>query len=99
MKGFTEYKLVKDKFKNPKELFNQKIINKLDYFYFEMSFETPEDQHYERDIFLYKYLFSKSKNDEYIFDATFRTESFNEGNEYELIQQEYRICDNRNYSL
>ena len=96
VKGFTDdYKLLKDKFKNPKELFNQKIINKLDYFYFEMSFETPEGQIYEGDKFLYKYLFSKSKNNKYIFDTTFQTEFFNEN---ELIQQEYRICDNRNYN-
>lgn len=96
VKGFTDdYKLLKDKFKNPKELFNQKIINKLDYFYFEMSYETPEGQPYEGYIFLYKYLFSKSKNNKYIFDTTFQTESFNEN---ELIQQEYRICDNRNYN-
>ena len=99
VKGFTDdYKLVKDKFKNPKELFNQKIINKLDYFYFEISFETPEGQRYEKEKFLYKYLFSKSRNNKYIFDTTFQTESFNEGNEYQLIQQEYRICDNRNYN-
>ena len=96
VKGFTDdYKLLKDKFKNPKELFNQKIINKLDYFYFEMSYETPEGQIYEGDKFLYKYLFSKSKNNKYIFDTTFQTEFFNEN---ELIQQEYRICDNRNYN-
>ena len=86
------------KFKGfPKKIFNNTIINKLNYFNFEIKKEFIREG---SEGYTHKYIFSKSKSNKYIFETYFKTESYDDfmGRVYELIQQEYRLCNNRNYN-
>ena len=93
------YKEIKKKFKNPKELFNQEIIKKIHFFNFEISYNLDEiSGSYEvGNNFIYKYNFSKTKGDKYLFETFFETHSYGDDSNFHLIQKEYRICNNRNY--
>ena len=94
------YQEIKKKFKNPKELFNQKIIKKLFFFNFEMSYDLDEiSGSYETgNKFIYKYNFSKTEGDKYLFRTTFETYSYGDDSHFHLIQKEYRISNNINYN-
>ena len=90
-----------NKFKGfPKKIFNNTIINKLKYFNFEIKNEFICGNHGESEKYTHKYIFSKSKSNKYIFETYFKTESDNYDFSlvYELIQQEYRLCNNINYN-
>ena len=94
-----EFKKMKNLYKKPKEIFGNEIIKKLNYFYFEISYEyyidPPPDFGFK---FKYEYMFSKSINNNYIFETSFynSNSSNNELLEYILIQKEYRISRNKN---
>ena len=84
----------------PKKLFNNAIMNKLNYFYFEINKEFILGHHEGKVKYKHKYFFSKSNSNKYIFETNFITvyEDERAGNDYELIQQEYRLCNNGNYN-
>jgi hypothetical protein len=93
------YLAIKQKFKNPNELFNQKIIKKLNFFNFEISYDLDEiSGSYEiGNKFIYKYNFSQTKGDKYLFKTFFETYSYGDDSHAHFIQKEYRICNNINY--
>ena len=94
------YQNIKEKFKNPNELFNQKIIKKLNFFNFEISYDLDEiSGSYEvGNKFTYKYNYSKTMGDKYLFKTNFEIYSYGDDSHAHFIQKEYRICNNINYN-
>ena len=92
---------VKNIFKDPNELFNQKnIINNLNYFNFNISYELnlASGSYEMNNKFICKYLFTKTKNEKYLFTTHIQSNLDGDDGTYKIIQTEYRICDNKNYN-
>ena len=89
-------------FNKPKELFSQKdFLTKLHYFYFEIIFDTFD---YATSQFTYKYKFSKTKNNKYLFESCFQEILFSDwrpksyDTDYSFIVKDCRLCDDVNYN-
>lgn len=99
--GDERFFVVKNIFKDPNELFNQKnIINNLNYFNFNISYALNLGSgSYEMNYkFICKYLFTKTKNEKYLFTTHIQNNVYGDDGDYKIIQTEYRICENKNYN-
>ena len=95
---YEDFKKMKDIYKKPKEIFGNEIVKKLNYFYFEISYKYYVDSPYDfGGKFKYKYMFSKSINNKYIFETIFHNTIYDPSIIYKIIQQEYRISKIKNY--
>jgi len=96
---YKDFKKMKDIYKKPKEIFGNEIIKKLNYFYFEISYNYYVDSPFDfGGKFIYKYMFSKSINNKYIYETVFHNTTYDPCIIYEIIQQEYRISRKKNYN-
>ena len=83
-----EFKKMKNLYKKPKEIFGNEIIKKLNYFYFEISYKYYVDSPFDfGGKFKYKYMFSKSINNKYIFETVFHNTIYDSVIIYKIIQQ------------
>ena len=86
-------------FKNPKELFDKKWLEKYDYFNLEILYEyliiNGAAEFAER--LIYKYLFAKTKGNKYLFKTEYTNYGNCNGEFSEEIVKEIRHCNEINY--
>ena len=86
-------------FKKPKELFDKNNLSKYDYFNFEILYEyfiiSGAADFAQR--LIYKYLFSKTKENKYLFKTEFTDFYDSNGSYQEVVNKEIRYCNNINY--
>ncbi len=86
-------------FKKPKELFEKNYISQYDYFNLEILYEysliNGAADFAQR--LLYKYLFSKTKGNKYLFKTEFTNYGDSNGEYEEVVNREIRYCNNINY--
>ena len=98
--AFDGLECYKTKFKNPEALFEEDIITKLNYFNFEILYYlniwSGSINIYERLTF--NYLFSKTKEDKYLFKTIYNTYKGDEDYQFEITQKETRLCNKIKYN-
>ena len=96
MENYEEFEIA---FKKPQELFDKKYLYKYDYFNFEVLYEyfriSGAAEFAGR--FIYKYLFSKTKGNKYLFKTEFTNYENSNGEFFETINKDVRYCNNINY--
>ena len=98
---FEKYNYLANVFKaKDKELFLNKDILKLDYFYFEIL-----DEYYRvsgsaefNERFIYQYIFSKTKGNKYLFKVIYNDYNNCNGDLFDITNEEIRYCDNHNFN-
>jgi hypothetical protein len=97
---FDGLECYKTKFKNPEALFEEDIITKLNYFNFEIFYYlniwSGSSNVYERLTF--NYLFSKTKEDKYLFKTIYNTYKGDDDYQFEINQKETRLCNQIKYN-
>jgi hypothetical protein len=97
---FDGLECYKTKFKNPEALFEEDIITKLNYFNFEILYYlnlwSGSMNVYDRLTF--KYLFSKTKENKYLFKTIYNTYKGDDDSQFEINQKETRLCNQIKYN-
>ena len=93
------YQELEDAFKKPEELFDKKYLYKYDFFNLEILYEyfTISGAAEFSERFIYKYLFSKTKGNKYLFKTEYINYEDNNGEMSEVISKEKRYCNMINY--
>ena len=90
----------KTKFKNQEALFEEDIITKLNYFNFEILYYlnvwSGASNVFQRLTF--NYLFSKTKEDKYLFKYTYNIYGGDDDCKFEITQKETRLCNQIKYN-
>ena len=87
-------------FNNPEKLFKEQNINKYNYFNFEIYHEYYHvcGSFHCNFKFTYKYLFSKTKSNKYLFKTIYTYGCDYEGSLIEYIEKEERYCEKIDYN-
>ena len=96
-----ENKILKDKFKNLKELFNQKeIVEKFNYFNFGILFgiENITGSVLYGNRFIYRYSFFETINHKYCFKSFYESDTYGDDSNFNFIQEEIKVCNTRDYN-
>ena len=97
---FDGLECYKTKLKNPEALFEDDSITKLNFFNFEIVYYinvwSGSTNFYQR--LTYNYLFSKTKEDKYLFKTKYNIYTGDEDFHFEIIQKETRLCNQTKYN-
>ena len=97
---FDGLECYKTKFKNQEALFEEDIITKLNYFNFEILYYlnvwSGASNVFQRLTF--NYLFSKTKEDKYLFKYTYNIYGGDDDCKFEITQKETRLCNQIKYN-
>ena len=96
----SKYNDFQEIFKKPKEIFQDELLKKLNYFNFEILYEYFEMSGSATfaNRFIYKYLFSKMKNNKYLFKTKKSYYEDCDGDYFEGFSKEDRYCDKIDYN-
>jgi len=97
---FEMHDSYKSTFKNPKALFKEKSLEKLNFFNFKIFYEltiTSGAYVLSRN-FDFTYLFSKTKGDKYIFKTIYKCIGNGDDCNYSLFEKENRYCNEFKYN-
>ena len=97
---FDGLECYKTKFKNQEALFEEDIITKLNYFNFEILYYlnvwSGASNVFQRLTF--NYLFSKTKEDKYLFKYTYNIYGGDDDCKFEITKKETRLCNQIKYN-
>lgn len=97
---FDGLEYYKTRFKNPEAIFAEDIIKRLYFFNFEILYYlnvwSGSTNVFQKLTF--NYLFSKTKEDKYLFKTKYNNHTGPEEFDYEIIQKETRLCNQIKYN-